>query len=172
MTGLTGSGAGRGLVARDLGLTALDLLNQRIGNAGEWTRSSPLPGQLYQPINDVTPGFGLSYESARNNAQNAFSQYANQIRNQNTQNLIDRPLGMAANTAGTVLGAMFGTGGFGGGGMGSMFGGGGGGGSSPTVAPGSFGGAGQPSFETLQFAAPRNTSYYGVPLNQYYGGSG
>ena len=100
MTGLGGSGAGRGVVAGDLGTTTLDLIAKRIAQAGDWTRTSPLPGQLFQPTNDITPGFGASYESARNNANNAYQQYLAQVRNQNSANMIDRPLGIISTLAG------------------------------------------------------------------------
>lgn len=162
LTGLGSSGAGRNLVARDIGKSTLELLMDRINGAGNWVRGSPLPDQLSHPINDITPGVALGYDTARENAMNAYRNYVSQIRSQNTANLVKTPIMLGSQAAGTVLGAMFGTQG-----MGSGLGGGSG---SPSVSPGSFGGAGQPSFSTLQFAAPQGTSYYGVPLRNYYGG--
>lgn len=109
MTGLGSSGAGRGIVAGDIGTTTLDLIMKRIAQAGDWTRTSPLPGQLYSPINDITPGFGASYDAARQNANNAYQQYLTQTRNQNTANMIDRPMGIVSTLAG-AFGSLYGGG--------------------------------------------------------------
>lgn len=56
------SPGGRGLVARDLGLTGLDLQRQRQGAAASYSRSAPSLSSLYNPATVVTPGDYLSTE--------------------------------------------------------------------------------------------------------------
>lgn len=115
LTGMGGSGAGRNLVARDFGKTWLENLQEALGGAANWTRSSPSLNELFQPNQDITPGFAASYDAARLNANNAYQQYLTQVKNQNTMNMIDRPLGIAQNVAG-IVGAFYGMGNKGGGG--------------------------------------------------------
>lgn len=115
LTGMGGSAAGRQLFAADLGLNYLKRLQESLDNAANWTRSSPGLNELFQPNQDITPGFGASYDAARLNANNAYQQYLTQVKNQNTMNMIDRPLGIAQNVAG-IVGAFYGMGNKGGGG--------------------------------------------------------
>lgn len=49
------SSGGRGLVARDLGLTGLDLLRQRQNTAASYTRSAPSLSSLYNPVQALSP---------------------------------------------------------------------------------------------------------------------
>jgi hypothetical protein len=109
MSGLGGSGAGRMFAARNFAQMMEDLRRSRTQQAADWTRSSPFLSQFYQPNNDITPGFGASYDAARQNANNAYQQYLTQTRNQNTANMIDRPLGIVSTLAG-AFGSLYGGG--------------------------------------------------------------
>lgn len=110
--GFGASNAGRGVVGRDLGLTGLDLLNQRIGRAASYTRSAPM----------ITPSGGITSSDIANqilgnqNSQNSFNTFASNIKSQNRVNMIQKPLDMAAGVAGSFFGLgglMGGAGGFG-----------------------------------------------------------
>lgn len=97
---------GRGLVARDLGLTSLDLLNQRIGTAMQATRSAPLPGQLFQPQGiGITPGDVADLVLGNARAQNEYNTFRSQVEAQNRTNLWAQPLNLAASAYGSYTGA-------------------------------------------------------------------
>lgn len=118
MSGIGGSQMGRNLAARDLGLTSLDLLNQRIGRAASYTRSAPRP---FQERSFLTPGNLAQTQISGTEAANQADAYSASLRSQNNQNVI-KSLG---NLAGYIVaGAMGGPGasiGPLGGGIGGMF---------------------------------------------------
>lgn len=94
--GIGRSGLGRNLVGRDLGLTSLDLLNQRINRAADYTRSAPGPNQLYK-MQDIgfTPGDIASIEIANQNAKNEADIYRSNIEARNARNMWEAPLSLA-----------------------------------------------------------------------------
>lgn len=91
-TGLGASEAGRFNMLKTLGLDTLGFGENRINRAASFTRSAPLPNQLFQPITSMTPADATSLAVGVNEAQNAQNMYRTDIANQNTRNIIDRPL--------------------------------------------------------------------------------
>lgn len=91
---------GRALVARDLGLTSLDILNQRIAQA-----AGRAPARQFQPQGiGITPGDIASQIIASQNVQNAYNTFASQIRSQNLQQLFATPLRLAGQAFGIYTG--------------------------------------------------------------------
>lgn len=125
LEGSTASGfgvtpGGRGLVARDLGLTSLDLLNQRIGTARQAVQGAPLPGQLFQPQGiGITPGNVADLYLGAARGRNDYNTFVSQMEAQNAKNLWEQPLNLAASAYGSYTGAKA---------LGGITGGGGGGG--------------------------------------------
>lgn len=80
--GYGGTGAGRSLQARDLGLTSLQLTAQGLNSAESWMRTA---GALYQPGNFnvssmfITPGQQASFDVEERNAQFQQQWMQNQI---------------------------------------------------------------------------------------------
>lgn len=140
--------AGRKLVAADLGLTSLDLFNNRLNRAMQIVRSSPSWNQLFQPDRSLSPATGLQLELNQQDEQNAQNVYLSELESANNQNLIRGTVNNDAALFGAVMGGMMGTSGIGGGG-----------GSGPVATPGSYGAAGQPSYSTLRHAAPEGTRF-------------
>lgn len=100
--------AGRNLVAKDLGLTSLDLLNNRINTAASYTRSAPTPNQLFQPQSlGIDPGSYGNLVLGNANTQNAQAQYNSQINSQNRANIFQTPLNNLTKVAG-IAGAFAG----------------------------------------------------------------
>lgn len=98
------SSGGRGLVARDLGLTGMDILNQRIGRAASYTRSAPRPGELYNPQTAYTPSdyANLGINEANVNNERLASEFARKEGNKIAMfNTFGR-------VAGGVIGGVFG----------------------------------------------------------------
>ena len=99
--------SGRNLVARDLGLASLDLLNNRIDRASSYTRSAPTSNQLFQPQSlGIDPGGFGNLVVGNANTQNAQNQYNAQLRSQNNANIFQTPLNnltKLAGIAGSVL---------------------------------------------------------------------
>lgn len=108
-SGLGGSGSGRSLVARDLGLTSLDLLRNRQDRAASYSRSAPSLDQLYTPTQEFTPGAIAGFNTNRNNAQNAYQQLVASLKSTNDFNAINTPIQIGSQAAGTAVGAAFGT---------------------------------------------------------------
>lgn len=97
---------GRGLVARDLGLTSLDLLNQRIGTAMNATRSAPSLNQLYQPQGiGMTPGDVADLVLGNAQAQNNYNTFKSTVEANNRKNMWEQPLNLAASAYGSYTGA-------------------------------------------------------------------
>lgn len=168
---------GRGLVARDLGLTGLDLLNQRQGTAAGYVRSSPSLSSLYQPQGFLDP---TTIASDIRNRESAMQQYANAQeaeRQAGFANLLKTGLtiagtvaggffGSAAGPLGTIGGATVGAGL--GNAVGGFLGGSNSGGGMSGFNPGSilnFGGNQGP----LQYPGPNNEVMTSVPAQPYNG---
>lgn len=137
--GVGPSGAGRNLVARDIGTTSQDLLNQRIGQAANWARSGPSLNQLYSPTVDITPGSMMGFNTARTNAQNNYDQMVAQLKTANDFNAINTPIQIGSAAAGTAVGSAFGTTGMGSGFSSILKGVGGGSGAMQGMSGASFG---------------------------------
>lgn len=114
-SGLGLSKAGRSVVARDLGLTGLDLINDRLSRAASFTRSAPTLSQIYNPSDiGIDPGDVAGQIVASNNAQNAFNQFKSGVDSRNLSNLIQTPIKLAStffNPLGSVGGPAQGVGG-------------------------------------------------------------
>lgn len=148
------SPGGRGLVAKDLGLTSLDLLNQRQGMALGAVNQLPVSHYMYQPSGFMTPQDiagdirGVDAANQENAAlasaqqSNAFSNLFKtglQIAGTVAGGFFGGPLGAAAGGAvGSAAGGMFGGGSGGGAATGGMFGGGAGAGASGGSSIGSL----------------------------------
>lgn len=104
------SPAGRGLVARDLGLTSLDLGRARRNEALGAVRSAPSLSQIFAPQGGLTPSDAADLILGNQQAQNEFNTFASTLQGQNRRNLFETPLRLA----GTVFGAATGLGGLGG----------------------------------------------------------
>jgi len=150
LTGTGTSNASGANVARNLGLTSLDLLNNRIGRGATYGSNT---ANLWQPQSlGIDPAGAGSLFAGQVNQQNAINKYYSDLDFQNTMNLLNRPLelgGKVGNIAGQVVGGVFGTN-MGGGVMSAMGGMGGGGG-----APfGSYGGTMSNSYPGTVVPAP------------------
>lgn len=168
--GFAGSGTARNLVARDLGLTSLDLTSKGIGAASAWLTTMAKinePGQLNLSSMFITPGqqqaadveerdskFQHDYVSNMNDWQHSFGFLAG-------QDLRD-----TANTIGQLLSSYMGGAAGGGGGGG---GGGGDGGGDASFGSGSAGGGN--SDRTAIYGGSPSNSYY-QPQGQSSGGGG
>lgn len=106
LTGLGRSGSGRNLVAADIGRRTEDQINEIISLTGNWVRSNP---QLFQPQTPMNPSMGMNQLQGAANSQNAWEQYVSQIQGANATKKIQGPKNLMDQTAGTVLGYMFGT---------------------------------------------------------------
>lgn len=111
-TGLGASQAGRFNLGKVLGLEGLKFGENRINRAASFTRSAPLPNQLFQPVTSLTPMNALELTVGANNAQNQFNQYEAQNESQNAANIINVPLqrdlsivGAGASAAGAAKGS-------------------------------------------------------------------
>lgn len=146
MSGFGVSPGGRGLVARDLGLTSLDLLNQRQNLALGAVNQLPLSHYQYQPSGFMTPQDiagdirGVQAQQQQNEAM-ASAQKSNAF-----SNLFKTGLQIAGTVAGGFFGGPVGAmaGGALGTAAGGLFGGGSGGGSAiggPGAGIGSAGGS-------------------------------
>lgn len=104
--GITGTGvsnASQANVARNLGLTSLDLLNNRIGRGATYGSNT---ANLWQPQSlGITPGDVGSLYMGLNNQQNAINKYYSDLDFQDSMNLLNRPLQL-----GQTLGSMAGQG--------------------------------------------------------------
>lgn len=141
--------AGRNLVAADLGLTSLDLFNNRLNRAMQIVRSSPSWSNLFQPDRSLSPATGLQLELNQQDEQNQQNVFLAELESANNQSLIRGTLTNDIALAGTAYGAMTGMSGIGAAS----------GGSGPVATPGTYGGAGQPSYSTLRHAAPTGTKF-------------
>lgn len=115
------SNGGRGLVAKDLGLTSLDLLNDRQDRAAKYTRSAPGPNELFSPTDFITPADIADMIIGNQTSQNQFNAFASNLKSQNRANMAETPYREASKGAslfGSVMGGMTGMGGMGGGGGG------------------------------------------------------
>lgn len=104
-TGLGASEAGRFNMLKTLGLDTLQFGENRINRAASFTRSAPLPNQLFQPITSLTPADAAGLTVAGNNQANQQNIYRTDIANTNTRNLIDVPLGRAETAWSSYIGA-------------------------------------------------------------------
>lgn len=106
-SGFGASPGGRGLVARDLGLTGLDLASRRRQEALGAVRSQPNLNTLYNPESPygATPGFALA--SDLRDVQAARDDYENlkeDIRRQNFSNLLSTGFRIAGGVVGGIFG--------------------------------------------------------------------
>lgn len=112
-TGFGVGQGGRGLVARDLGLTSLDLARQRRAEAsGAVGRQTPL-NNLFQPSRGFDVGTIAQSLQAEQAAKDEFANLQEDIRRQNFSSLINT----GGRILGTAAGAVFG------GGVGAQLGG-------------------------------------------------
>lgn len=95
---------GRGLVARDLGLTSLDLARQRRGEALGAVRSSPSLSSLYQPQGFIQPESVAGSIQGVQAAQDEYANLQEDIRRQNFSNLIRTGFKIIGGVAGGVFG--------------------------------------------------------------------
>lgn len=112
-TGFGVSQGGRGLVARDLGLTSLDLARQRRQEALGAVRSSPSLDSLFRTDRGITPDVVASDIRSVQAARDELANLTEDIRRQNFSSLLNT----GGRIAGTVIGGVFG------GGMGAQLGG-------------------------------------------------
>jgi hypothetical protein len=98
--GIGTSQAGRNLVARDLGLTSLDLRNQRLDRAAQITRSAPSLNQIFSPRETLSPSDVANLFVSGENAQNQAAQEQAAIESQNRRNLFTTPLNLLGTAAG------------------------------------------------------------------------
>lgn len=104
-TGFGASQAGRFSLGKTLGREGLEFGERRINRAAQFTRSAPLPSQLFQPITSLTPMDALNLTVGANNAQNAWNQYEAQNISTNAANIINVPLQRDLEILGAVGGA-------------------------------------------------------------------
>lgn len=95
---------GRGLVARDLGLTSLELARQRRGEALGAVRSSPSLSSLYQPQGFITPGEVAGDIRGVQAAQDEYANLKEDIRRQNFSNLIRTGFKIIGGVVGGIYG--------------------------------------------------------------------
>lgn len=109
-TGFGVGNGGRGLVARDLGLTSMDLLRRRQQDAlGAGTTGMGVSNRLYDPLAYSQMGLGAASGIAQNiqqvqAAQDEAANMAEDIRRQNFSSLLNT----GGRIAGTVAGGIFG----------------------------------------------------------------
>lgn len=101
------SQGGRGLVARDLGLTGLDLARSRRQEALGAVNSSPSLNSLYNPSSPYgeTPGFALASDIRDvQAAKDDFENLKEDIRKQNFSNLLSTGFRIAGGVVGGIFG--------------------------------------------------------------------
>lgn len=104
-SGLGLSPAGRSVVARDLGLTGLDLINDRLQRAMGYTRSAPVLNEIYNPASiGIGPSDVANQIVANQNAQNQFNTFSSGIKSQNLMNAVQTPFRLAGSVLGGAIG--------------------------------------------------------------------
>lgn len=133
--GYSGSGMHRNLVARDLGLTSLNLIDKGLNSAESWTRTMASlyePGMMNVTSMFVSPAMQWAADVSERDKRLSYENAARQFKyNSDPMRGVESSIGGIADMFGTALGGwMGGFGGLGsiGGGMMSLGGGGGGGG--------------------------------------------
>lgn len=98
------SAGGRGLVARDLGITSLDLARARRGEALQAVRSSPALSSLYQPGGEISPGEVAGSIQGVQAAQDEFANLKEDIRRKNFSSLISTGFKIIGGVVGGIYG--------------------------------------------------------------------
>lgn len=102
------SQGGRGLVARDLGLTGLNLQNQRTQNAMNAAGGLSLTGAAYQPQNEFAAQYASGISQDIRGVQAQKDEYENlkeDIRKQNFSSLLNTGGRILGTVAGGIVGA-------------------------------------------------------------------